>query len=585
MRHAPREIACNSRCGAASSLQPEPTCRLTYLILRAANDGKTNVVSGKYAAPVLLYGMRLLQPLGLGLVGTLLVTASVAAQPGALPTPTPSIEPEPTAQPAATPDLSIPPGDQVTAGPGQPPGYAPASAAPTFAPNAEPVVDQLVRLAEAQLVPEARALVHDVAALRQLVDPSFRNRIAVGIVGSELNYAASAFNMGALYRGTIVRGNIAASALANSHSTTSANIDADVSYELPVCRVVGMRGAIGAERFDNSNHVRGYVEGSACLPSPVIALEVRVGYRFGMRPSLINQGLQIPKEFKGFEIGIDARAYRMLRSTWDADFWAMNLTTGSNYYVDRTQGITASTQFTAAPVSIHRYGRGFGGGTQSHEILRVTLHAESTETGGDSLAVLYEPYRFEGIRLSKRFALSASLGVARGQVNQGDKGKVVITPGGFVAVAFGDLGAFTESRVTYFAQSSNRDVALSELRATQRIVKQADRFYLSGQAWIGRSQLLSITHLSDPALVWGTTVDVMVPVWKGINVYGRGEAARILVPDGNDGVARVVASTGMLGLTYSKQHDFVNHRKPVVDPAWSGPVPEPQTLASPPSMD
>lgn len=525
---------------------------------------------------------------GLSLIGSALFGPIAAAQPGPMPTPTALPEPEPIAQPPLAPDASLPAAEPVVPGAGQPPGYAPATEpVPMVAPGLDPLAQQLVRLAERQMQPETRALIRDVAALRQLNDPSYRNNIAVSMVGSELNYAATVFNMGALYRGSIVRANVSASALTDSHSTTSANIDADLSYELPLCRVIGARGAVGAEHYDTENHVRGYVEGSACLPSPVIALEVRVGYRFGMRPSLINQGLQVPKEFKGFEIGIDARAYRALRSDWDADIWTMSLNIGGNEYVDKTQATTASTQFTAAIASIHRYGRGFGGGTQSHEILRTTLHAESSAGGHDSLAIMYEPYRFEGIRLGKHAALSASLGVARGIVNEGSKSNGVVTPGGFVAVAFGDLGAFTESRVAYFAQSSNRDVALSEMRATQRIVKQSERFYVDGQAWIGRSQLLSITHLSDPALVWGTTIDVMVPVWKGINVYGRGEAARILVPDGNDGVARVFASTGMVGLTYSKQHDFVNHRKPVVDPAWSGAVPEPQpatTPAPPPSM-
>lgn len=486
-------------------------------------------------------------------------------------------QPQPPPPAANSAPDTLPPADATP--PPQPPVEDPNASAdfgsiapPSSVPAVESQNAQLLRLAERQLSPATLGLVSAALALRQLNDPNYRRKIGADLVSSEMNYMASMLNMGALYSGSIVRANLAASTMVNKAGALAANFDADISWELPICRVLGARTNIGFDRFADTNNLRGYLEGSVCLPSALIAMEFRAGYRFGVRPAVIDQALQAPKEFAGIDIGFDARAYRMLRSTWDADFWTMSLGTAINNYEDPTQTDSVSLQFTAAPVSLHRYGRGFGGGTQTHEFLRATIHAISKLSGQDSVAVAQEGYRVEGIRIGNQVGLSFALGVARALMGDNLTSKQLITPGGFVAVAVGDLAAYTETRVSSFAQASDRDIALSEYRATQRVVKQTDRIYLDAQAYVGSSRLVFIDSVSDARWVWGTTVDAMVPLWKGINLYVRGEAARILVPDAGNAVS-IFATNALVGFTYSRQHDFVNHRRPVTDPSWSGAVP------------
>ena len=431
---------------------------------------------------------------------------------------------------------------------------------------------QLLKLAERHLNPETLGLVSAALALRQLADPNYRRKLGSEFVASDLNYLASMLNVGALYSGSIVRANVAASTMLNKDAALAANIDADISWELPICRVIGARTNIGFDRFAEQNNLRGYLEGSACLPFVVTSMEFRAGYRFGVRPAVIDQALQTPKEFGGVEFGMDARAYRLLRSNWDADFWTMNFGVAFNNYEDPNQADSVSFVFTAAPVSFRRYGRGFGGGSQTHEILRATIRTLSNNPGLDSLAYLQEIYRVEGIRIGDKVGLSFSLGVAQAQAGKAVDYNVLVTPGGFVAVAVGDLTAYTETRISSFAQASDREIALSEYRATQRFVKQTEKIYLDAQAYAGLSRLVFLNSISAPKLVFGGTVDAMVPLWKGINLYVRGEAARIQVPDAGNAVS-IFATNALVGLTYSRQHDFVNHRKPVTDPNWSGAVP------------
>ncbi len=109
-------------------------------------------------------------------------------------------------------------------------------------------------------------------------------------------------------------------------------------------------------------------------------------------------------------------------------------------------------------------------------------------------------------------------------------------------------------------------------------MKQTDQLYLDAQTYVGSSRLVFFNSISDPKFVFGATVDAMVPLWRGINLYVRGEAARILVPDAGSAVS-VFATNALVGFTYSRQHDFVNHRRPVTNPNWSGVVP----IALPPS--
>ena len=222
---------------------------------------------------------------------------------------------------------------------------------------------------------------------------------------------------------------------------------------------------------------------------------------------------------------------------------------------------------------MHRYGRGFGGGTQTQEFLRTTVHA-LTNTNRSSVVVAYEGYRIEGLRIGNKVGLSFALGAARALVGDKIMNNELVTPGGFVGVAVGDLSAYTETRISSFAQASDRDIALSEYRATQRFVKQTEKIYLDAQAYVGNSRLVFIDSISNRHWVGGATVDAMVPLWKNINLYVRGEAARILVPDAGNAVS-VFATNALVGFTYSRQHDFVNHRRPITDPSWSGAVPVP----------
>ncbi len=523
--------------------------------------------------------LRRFTALALTLVASITATGAMTlanAQPGLPPQPIP-----PTAPPDANPaQNTLPPADttpplegpdaSADVGSIAPPSSVPTSIVPATADSQNA---QLLRLAERQLNPATLGLVSAALALRQLNDPNYRRKIGADLVSSEMNYMASMLNMGALYRGSIVRANLAASTMVNKAGALAANFDADISWELPICRVLGARSNIGFDRFADTNNLRGYVEGTACLPAALITMEFRVGYRFGVRPAVIDQALQAPKEFAGLDIGFDARAYRMLRADWDLDFWTMSLGTAFNDYEDPNQTDSASLQFTAAPISLHRYGRGFGGGTQTQEFLRTTVHA-LTNTDRSSVVVAYEGYRIEGLRIGNKVGLSFALGAARALVGDKIMNNELVTPGGFVGVAVGDLSAYTETRISSFAQASDRDIALSEYRATQRFVKQTEKIHLDAQAYVGNSRLVFIDSISDRHWVGGATVDALLPLWKGINLYVRGEAARILVPDAGNAVS-VFATNALVGFTYSRQHDFVNHRRPITDPSWSGAVPVP----------
>ncbi len=355
-------------------------------------------------------------------------------------------EPLPTGDSAASADpqpLPLEATDETASyGSFTPPSSVPAQA-PTESPNA-----QFLRLAEHQLSPTTLGLAHAALALRQLNDPNYQRKIGADLVASNVNYLGSMLNVGALYSGSIVRANLAASAMLNKDAALAASLDADISWELPICRVLGVRTNIGFDRFAEKNNLRGYLEGTACLPFTLISTEVRVGYRFGVRPAVIDQALQAPKEFGGVDFGFTARLYRWLTPQWDVDFWTMIFGVALNNYEDPSQPSSASLQFTAAPVSLHRYGRGFGGGTQTHEILRTTIRAMETNPGINSGVVTYEAYRVEAIRLGDKVGLSFALGAARALVGDAVKSNQLITPGGFVGVAVGDLSAYTETRLS-----------------------------------------------------------------------------------------------------------------------------------------
>ena len=101
------------------------------------------------------------------------------------------------------------------------------------------------------------------------------------------------------------------------------------------------------------------------------------------------------------------------------------------------------------------------------------------------------------------------------------------TPGGFIGVAVGDLTAYIETRISSFAQASDRGIALSEYRATQRFVKQPEKIYLNAQAYVGSSRMLFLTSTSNPTWVFGGTVDAMIPLGKGITCPAHGSASRL----------------------------------------------------------
>ncbi len=78
-------------------------------------------------------------------------------------------------------------------------------------------------------------------ALRQLADPNYRQKISPEFVSTDMNYLGDMLNFGALYSGSIVRANQAASTMLNKDAALAANVDLDISWELPICRVIGAR--------------------------------------------------------------------------------------------------------------------------------------------------------------------------------------------------------------------------------------------------------------------------------------------------------------------------------------------------------
>jgi hypothetical protein len=505
--------------------------------------------------------------------------SSIAAQPA--PTPPPLTSPT---SPTTVEDTAVEP-DFVINGPstvggtsGTTPGQADAS------------VDELIALTARLQNPALQRLGATANALRLLADPNARLRFEQEFTVSAANYGLSLLNVGALYSGSIVRGTADVSALIDNHLTASTNINAAIEWELPICKVVGAKGLVGFARDKNgNNNLQGYMEGAACLPLVVSSLELRLGYRFGLRPSAIERGLQIQNEFSGFDGGVTIRAFRLLRERWDLDIYSTNFGLAVNKYLDAAIGSQLSFHTNFSMVSLHRYGKGFGGATQTQDYMRVAIAVEDNLEGTLALAAALDFIRIDSIRFGDNIAVAGSFGLVQESVQTGNSSPPPGTtneaegfrwrPGGSLGAKIGDPATFAELKFNATSRVGTLGTAQRELRLTTRLVKQTEKLYFDAQFWLSRARLVTQDgdgdKISNPEAVWGTTVDVVTPVYKALNFYARGEAASVLVPgaavDEPARTATVYSATG--GLTFQLERDFVNHRKPVSNPGWSGTIP------------
>jgi hypothetical protein len=487
-------------------------------------------------------------------VACMLSRGVAVAQPTlpTMPEPEPAPDPAPVATTEPTPE--------------------PTMEAPTAGPSCTPVYNtqrddidamQLLRLADSRLNPRTVDLIEGALALRQLADPNFRNDITE--LSNNLNQAGQLLNVGALYRGSIVRGNVNAAALLDHKAVASASLEAAAAWELPICTIAGARGSITFDSVDGGNHARGYVEGSACLPLPVTSFELRLGYRHGVRPTLLNRGIQSTDELNGLEFGLNLRMFRMLREAWDLDFYSMSMNIAVNDYTDPMLPTATSMLVGVDALAIHRYGRGFGGTTQTHQIFHGAISAQLPDSRSSTVASNIDLYRVEGVSLTKRVGMSLGFGVVQASVDLPKRGVHASAPGGFLSVMVGDPASFTEARFAYFAQAGDRENVDMQMRGTLRAVRTTEKIYIDGQTWVARSQMLTADGLSRGYLVYGGTLDLLIPLWRGFNGYLRGEGARVVVPDAA-GLATAIAGRVTAGITFSARREFVNHRRPTTDP-------------------
>lgn len=338
-------------------------------------------------------------------------------------------------------------------------------------------------------------------------------------------------NLVAQYRGGFVRADVDAGLSADVSMPAAASVSVAAAYELPLCRVAGVRAA-GLGGWDGGSALGSYVlTGSACLPLPANTLEVAYTRRGNVRTSLLAVPMIVDDRRSGDIYDFVIRFYRWRGKAHQVDVMPMQIHIDVGRDGDAFAAITSSVD--AAPAVWRRRGKGLAGEDQVWSFMAIQMRYQDDDAavgGRDAGAVTILPLAIEGAHVTPDVVATVGGGFVRAAGVMGET-DVVERSGAVAHLQFEGLRGPVRASVrgardyipTYDAQ-----IIVDDRLSTR--VDVAVRGVAAGlSVFAARQEVLRDTGDAEPELVTGGSLDAAYLLGHGFHLLGRVEGAHALV--------------------------------------------------------
>jgi hypothetical protein len=337
-------------------------------------------------------------------------------------------------------------------------------------------------------------------------------------------------NLVAQYRGGFVRVDVDAGAGSDVAMPASASGSVAASYELPLCRVAGVRAA-GLGGWDGEAFGSYVLTGSACLPLPANTLEFAYTRRGNVRTSLMAVPMIVDDRRSGDVYDFLIRFYRWRGASHQIDVMPMLIHIDVGRDGDAFAAITSSVD--GAPAVWRRRGKGLAGEDQVWRFMSFALRYQDDDAaigGRDAGAFTLLPVSVEGAHVTPDVVASVGGGFVRAAGMMSDA--TVVEQVGAVAHLQVE-GVRGPARVSVrgardYVPTYDAQIILDDRLSTR--VDVAHRKIAAGLAmFAARQQVLRDTGEVDPELVTGGALDAAYVLGGGFHLLGRVEGAHALV--------------------------------------------------------
>ncbi|MCW5808176.1 MAG: hypothetical protein KIT31_37850 [Deltaproteobacteria bacterium] len=338
------------------------------------------------------------------------------------------------------------------------------------------------------------------------------------------------------YRGGYVQLSIDAGATADLSTPGAVNAAIDASYELPLCRVVGVT-ASGLGGYEDGAAMASYaVGGTACMPLPANTVQVSYMRRDNVRTTLLARPVVLRDRRTDDILDVMVRFYRWMGKHNQIDLAPFNIAFDVTRSAEGRGFGALAVDFETGPVVWHRRGKGLAGGNQTFRFFQVrgkVLSDDQASGGREAVVANVSPLIVEGVPFADDVVAGLDLGWSISSVYDGSRevfARTDLRTEAYVATAQQPVAV--EVRGTHGVLPTFGGQLVLEDRLAARAELSSAQAALRLTGFVGRAKLVR-----DPAMaenraitVAGGGTDLAVPVTRRVTLLGRLELARSLAP-------------------------------------------------------
>lgn len=399
----------------------------------------------------------------------------------------------------------------------------------------------------------------EVAYALSTTDPDELGRLPSVIYGAILDeirrdpaLAALLDNTLEQYRGGFVRVAALAGATADVSVPGALTTSLDLSWELPLCRVLGAHGQ-GYTGYQDGSTISSYaLGGTACLPLPANTVQVTYTRRSNVRSSLLRRPVVQTDRREEHVVNVLLRFWRWNGKHHKIDVSPFVIDVVATRSEDNPDAIAGQTgSVSVAPVDWRRKGKGLAGGDMTLRFVQVKafFHQDEPGIGGRyTSTTAISPLVLDGIGIGDHVALGLDLGYGVGGVYDPDDLPAMPDPSAppppalvrrrlahFEAWAdFAESPADPQSatltgqlKVGHTLVPAYGGQMILEDRATARGEVILPFLAARGEAFLGRARVVRIDDDAF-ATVYGGAVDAAYEIIPNVHAIGRFEVAQAI---------------------------------------------------------